>query len=461
MKEIKTIKLSDWSDKTGVKYSTAWRWFNAGTLPVKAFRTSSGAILVEVEDELKKEANTSAKQNELVSKNGLSAFVKKAFEFSSSNSSISDFVTYVIDNFDLYLKTETNPPVGVELTQSESGAHYSPIEMDMIRNLKPGEEITNPDIIDYISRNATIPGFDTMRAVEDIGLDDVRNIFDYFYGKCKKGDIEAAPMVLMSQKLDNEISNIVSKITEGKLDTSKYLKLKDMVDDLKAAFKRGKIKTIKDFSDMFFEGACENYVVDKKCLCIHTSLEKVLLDVVDNTPPYYQNIEQHIQQKQKESLEAIMGKRGLGRGIFNRGSDTSSEEPNIHATSMHSGFPAMRRAPHIAKYEELYKPCKCGRCRPAKPNGAAEMVKKIQAKATKSQLNDKLMELHKDNQKLKDLVHVLKNKNNNDEVLNELFNQGVDTGAIVDTVNRYIESTSIEEGEKILAEYDEKLKDSE
>lgn len=41
------MRLTDWAKKQGIGYLTAWRWFHAGTLPVKAFQTISGSILVE------------------------------------------------------------------------------------------------------------------------------------------------------------------------------------------------------------------------------------------------------------------------------------------------------------------------------------------------------------------------------------------------------------------------------
>lgn len=41
------MKLSDWATKQGISYLTAWRWFKNGKLPVKAFKTPSGTILVE------------------------------------------------------------------------------------------------------------------------------------------------------------------------------------------------------------------------------------------------------------------------------------------------------------------------------------------------------------------------------------------------------------------------------
>lgn len=40
------MKLSAWAKKTGISYQTAWNWFSAGKLPVRATQTATGTILV-------------------------------------------------------------------------------------------------------------------------------------------------------------------------------------------------------------------------------------------------------------------------------------------------------------------------------------------------------------------------------------------------------------------------------
>lgn len=46
------MKLSEWSEKEGISYITAWRWFKTGKLPVKAIKTPSGSILVQLEENI-------------------------------------------------------------------------------------------------------------------------------------------------------------------------------------------------------------------------------------------------------------------------------------------------------------------------------------------------------------------------------------------------------------------------
>ena len=47
------MKLSTWAKKYGISYQTAWNWFKAGDLPVKAIQTPTGTILVYPDEESK------------------------------------------------------------------------------------------------------------------------------------------------------------------------------------------------------------------------------------------------------------------------------------------------------------------------------------------------------------------------------------------------------------------------
>jgi predicted site-specific integrase-resolvase len=44
------MKLSVWAERQGISYKTAWRWFKAGTLPVRAEQMPSGTVII-YEDE--------------------------------------------------------------------------------------------------------------------------------------------------------------------------------------------------------------------------------------------------------------------------------------------------------------------------------------------------------------------------------------------------------------------------
>lgn len=52
------MKLSDWAKSQGVSYTTAYRWFKAGKLPVKSKQTLTGTILVEENTDIGKVVDT-------------------------------------------------------------------------------------------------------------------------------------------------------------------------------------------------------------------------------------------------------------------------------------------------------------------------------------------------------------------------------------------------------------------
>jgi hypothetical protein len=99
------MKLNDWAKKAGVKYLTAYRWFKNGTLPVPAYQTDSGTIIVQDNSDAL-EQNMSANS----AGDAMSVFLKKTVEFSKNNSSIEDFAAYVISNFQLKLNGVNDGP---------------------------------------------------------------------------------------------------------------------------------------------------------------------------------------------------------------------------------------------------------------------------------------------------------------------------------------------------------------
>src|ERR1700686_1041089 len=105
---MKTIKLSDWCEKTGIKYLTAWRWFSSGRMPVYAYQTDTGTILVE-DDEMN--LNNVKSENFITDQNNtISMFLKKTVEFSKNNSTIEDFAAWILFTFFLKLKNSQELP---------------------------------------------------------------------------------------------------------------------------------------------------------------------------------------------------------------------------------------------------------------------------------------------------------------------------------------------------------------
>lgn len=45
------MKLSEWAKRQGINYKTAWKWYKEGKLPVPAYQTPTGTILVKVAEE--------------------------------------------------------------------------------------------------------------------------------------------------------------------------------------------------------------------------------------------------------------------------------------------------------------------------------------------------------------------------------------------------------------------------
>ena len=41
------MKLSTWAKSQGICYRTAYNWFKSGKMPVKAYQTKTGTIIVD------------------------------------------------------------------------------------------------------------------------------------------------------------------------------------------------------------------------------------------------------------------------------------------------------------------------------------------------------------------------------------------------------------------------------
>lgn len=99
------MKLSDWAKKQGISYLTAYRWFKDGKLPIKAYQSGSGTIIVQ-DDEIESAEETVASQNNDI----MSLLLKKTVEFSKNNASVEDFAAYILSNFSLKLNSSNDHP---------------------------------------------------------------------------------------------------------------------------------------------------------------------------------------------------------------------------------------------------------------------------------------------------------------------------------------------------------------
>jgi hypothetical protein len=108
--ENKSMKLADWARKQGIAYLTAYRWFKDGKLPVKAYQSESGTIIVEDDDTseqvMQNTLSTSAQPNSDI----FSLILRKVVEFSKNSATVEDFAAYILSNFSLKLNSGTDSP---------------------------------------------------------------------------------------------------------------------------------------------------------------------------------------------------------------------------------------------------------------------------------------------------------------------------------------------------------------
>ena len=99
------MKLSVWAKKQGISYITAWRWFNEGRLPVKAYRSDSGTIIVQDESESSEQVMGNPQSSDV-----MTTFFLKTVEFSKNNRTIEEFAAWVMSTFTLKFNTSTDSP---------------------------------------------------------------------------------------------------------------------------------------------------------------------------------------------------------------------------------------------------------------------------------------------------------------------------------------------------------------
>lgn len=116
------MKLKQWADKQGIKYLTAYRWFKAGTLPVSAYQTDSGTIIVE-DDGAAPETNM---QDDRKKDTVVSQILKKTVEFSKANGSVEDFAAYILSNYKIeqFPQPEVPKPRGPKPTAEMAQKHF-------------------------------------------------------------------------------------------------------------------------------------------------------------------------------------------------------------------------------------------------------------------------------------------------------------------------------------------------
>lgn len=147
------MKLSDWAKKQGIAYLTAYRWFKDNRLPVKAYQSDSGTIIVEDEYDFLEQTMVS---NSTSNNDVMSLFLKKTVEFSKNNSSIEDFAAWILSNFSLKINYgPENPKYSKNKPKSEDiQKHFQQFIKPKGEKPKVNMFVAEPDKIDDLVAKA-------------------------------------------------------------------------------------------------------------------------------------------------------------------------------------------------------------------------------------------------------------------------------------------------------------------
>lgn len=151
------MKLAAWAKKQGISYLTAYRWFKDGRLPVPAYQSESGTIIVQDGEEPEKDMSEDKKEDSVVSD-----FLKKTVEFSKNNAPIEDFAAFVLTNYKLEAPLTKTAGVGVR----KSAPTKEMISEHFKQFLKPASEKPKPEM--FIPDSETQKLIDEMAAAEEV-----------------------------------------------------------------------------------------------------------------------------------------------------------------------------------------------------------------------------------------------------------------------------------------------------
>lgn len=170
--EYKNMKLKQWADKQGIKYLTAYRWFRAGTLPVPAYQTESGTIIVE--DDANNAPET-AMQDDKEKNTVVSQILKKTVEFSKSNASVEDFAAYMISNFKIeqHPQPEAPKPRGPKPTPEMAQNHFKQFIKAPLKKPEANMFLLEQDALDHI-----VAASNGTSSTEEAYAKEISSIFD-------------------------------------------------------------------------------------------------------------------------------------------------------------------------------------------------------------------------------------------------------------------------------------------
>lgn len=142
------MKLSDWAKKQGIAYLTAYRWFKDGKLPVKAYQSDSGTIIVQDESETSEQAMGSAQPTDV-----MTAFFLKTVEYSKNNRTIEEFAAWVMSTFTLKFNNgPENPKYSrVKPKSEEIQKHFQQFLKPKGDKPKPNMFVAPPEALEEIA----------------------------------------------------------------------------------------------------------------------------------------------------------------------------------------------------------------------------------------------------------------------------------------------------------------------
>lgn len=161
------MKLSDWAKKQGIAYLTAYRWFKDKKLPVHAYQSESGTIIVQDDEETLSEqqmAGSNSNNNDV-----MSLFLKKTVEFSKNNATIEDFAAYILSNFTLKInygpespKYSKNKPKAEDVQR-----HFQQFLKPKGEKPKPQMFVAEPEALDELLSDPELVNENSFARVDD------------------------------------------------------------------------------------------------------------------------------------------------------------------------------------------------------------------------------------------------------------------------------------------------------
>ena len=195
------MKLADWAEKQGIAYLTAYRWFKANKLPVKAYQSESGTIIVQDDAEVLSEPLVS---ENTMNNDAMSLFLKKTVEFSKNNAPIEDFAAYILSTFILQVnygpqnpKYSKNKPKSEDI-QNHFKKFISKVEKPKANIFVPNQESMD-DLIaqsDLLAKEELVSEINNIRAEDSFSeevneLSEIVEIKDLFKSLSTAVDINA------------------------------------------------------------------------------------------------------------------------------------------------------------------------------------------------------------------------------------------------------------------------------